>query len=167
MTTNSKHSFRCPVGAELKFQWPQILGVLSVTSVDQVQTLLKTNPMATVTEKLDGSNLCVSSENWVASRRRVILDNPTEEELKKYKFCGESLSSLSLVFPKLNVLAEEVRKHFPGLELEVLLYGEWIQKVCFNLWIIFHLLTSVSADFVWDAKKKFLASNTLFDHIRY
>jgi hypothetical protein len=69
----------------------------------------------------------------VASRRRVILDNPTEEELKKYKFCGESLSSLSLVFPKLNVLAEEVRKHFPGLELEVLLYGEWIQKVCFNL----------------------------------
>jgi hypothetical protein len=129
MATNSKSQFQCPVGAEFLLQWPQILGVLSVTSVEQVQTLLKSNPVTTVTEKLDGSNLCLSSENWVASRRRVILDRPSEEELKKTKFCGENLSSLSLVFPKLNALANEVKKHFPHLELEVLLYGEWIQKV--------------------------------------
>ena len=68
----------------------------------------------------------------MASRRRVILDRPAEEELKKTKFCGENLSSLSLVFPKLNALADEVKmKYFPGLELEVLLYGEWIQKVIY------------------------------------
>ena len=132
MATNSKQTFRCPVGAEFQLQWPQILGVLSVTSVDQVQTHLKSNPTTTVTEKLDGSNLCISSESWVASRRRVILDRPTEEELKKNKFCGENLSSLSQVFPKLNDLANEVKKkYFPGLELEILLYGEWIQKVIY------------------------------------
>ena len=126
---SEKASFRCPVGSEFKLQWPQIPNVLSITSVDQIMALLELNPLTTLTEKLDGSNLCLSSGDWIASRRRVILDSPTQEDLNKYKFCGEPLGTLGEVLPKVRVIAEEIQDYFPGLDLELLMYGEWMQKV--------------------------------------
>lgn len=116
------------VGSELQLQWPQTPGVLSVHSVNLIQDLLFKNPMMTVTEKLDGSNLCLSSAGWVASRRRIILENPNQAELDNTKFCGVALSSIGDVQIKLKNIAEEVKTHFDDKELEVLLYGEWIQK---------------------------------------
>ena len=124
-----KRNFRAKVGSEFQLQWPQIPGVLSVASTDLVRDLLVKNPTVTVTEKLDGSNLCLSSEDWVASRRRIILEGPSEAVLNKTKFCGVALSSLSDVLPKLKSLSEDVKVYFDDQDLEVLLYGEWIQKV--------------------------------------
>jgi hypothetical protein len=68
-----KSKFGAKAGSEFLLQWPQIPGVLSVATTSLVQELLVRNPTVTVTEKLDGSNLCLSSADWIASRRRVIL----------------------------------------------------------------------------------------------
>jgi hypothetical protein len=133
-----KNPFQCSVGSEFQLQWPQIQGVLSISSTEEILNLLEENPVTTVTEKLDGSNLCLSSAQWVASRRRVILDRPTEEELTKHKFCGVALTTLAQVLPKVSKLAEDMKKYFPNREFEVLLYGEWIQKVFITKIIIIH-----------------------------
>lgn len=127
-----KRNFCAKVGSEFRLQWPQIPGVLSVATTELIQDLLVRNPTVTVTEKLDGSNLSLSSEGWVASRRRIILENPTQAVLNKTKFCGVALSSLGEVLTKLKNLSEDVKVYFDGQDLEVLLYGEWIQKVTYN-----------------------------------
>ena len=44
-----------------------------------------------ITFKLDGSNMCVGSNGLVASRRKIILQNPSDEDLNKSKFCGMPL----------------------------------------------------------------------------
>ena len=125
--------FRSKVGSDFQLQWPQLSGVLSITSTDLVQDLLSKDPIVTVTEKLDGSNLCLSSGSWIASRRRVILDNPSQHDLDKYMFCGVSLSSIGQLMPKLKLIAQDLKSYFMDRDFEVMLYGEWIQKVekCF------------------------------------
>jgi len=117
------------VGSNFLFEWPKIFGVLSTTSVEKIHSLLMDNPIVTVTEKLDGSNLCLSSEGWIASRRRIILVDPTQTQLDAYKFNGVSLASLESLLPKVKQVAEKIRlvlKNFE--EIEILLFGEWIQK---------------------------------------
>ena len=44
--------------------------------------------MAVVSEKYDSSNLAVTSHGVVASRRKVLLCQPTVEELAGYRFQG-------------------------------------------------------------------------------
>ena len=50
--------------------------------------LINENPIALVSEKLDGSNLSISSNGIIASRRKILLVNPKIEELSKTKFAG-------------------------------------------------------------------------------
>ena len=81
-----------------------------------------------LSEKLDGSNIAVTSNRVVASRRHVLLKNPTASELSNFKFSGVALGKLVGVFDKLDRVKEIFEKLFPFLELEVIVYGELIQR---------------------------------------
>merc|ERR550519_1235399 len=81
-----------------------------------------------VAEKLDGSNLAVTSRKVIASRRNVLLSNPSEEELQKCKFSGVKLRAAADLFERLGQLEVSLQKYFPFLRIEAIVYGELIQR---------------------------------------
>jgi len=82
-----------------------------------------------VAEKLDGSNVAVTSAGVIASRRNILLARPTPGDLDKTKFSGVKLHSVADMFPKLKRLKRSLEEqYFPGLNVEVILYGELVQK---------------------------------------
>lgn len=82
-----------------------------------------------VSEKLDGSNVAVTSAGVIASRRNILLASPTPEELEKTKFSGVKLHSVAEMFPKLKRMKRSLEQQcFPSLSVEVILYGELVQK---------------------------------------
>lgn len=81
-----------------------------------------------VAEKLDGSNLAVTSYGVIASRRNVLLFKPTDKELDKCKFSGVKLHKAAAMVPKLGKLVQTFSAHCKASNLEVILYGELVQK---------------------------------------
>ena len=67
-----------------------------------------------MSEKYDGSNLAVTSCGVVASRRKVLLCQPTVEELAKYSFQGVGLAKVAGMFEKLKELEIQLRTLMPG-----------------------------------------------------
>merc|ERR1719234_356048 len=87
--------------------------------------------MVLVSEKYDGSNLAVSSKGVVASRRTILLVQPTLEDLTKFTFQKVSLSKLDGMSDKLSKLNKGVKSLLPDKCLtidEVLVYGELILR---------------------------------------
>ena len=93
--------------------------------------------------------MCVGSNGLVASRRKIILQNPSDEDLNKTKFCGVPLgqymssslkntSQLSkYIFSKIKEVAMAMDTDITTemlLELEensdLFVYGEWIHRDC-------------------------------------
>ena len=84
----SRHqSVQVQPGDDFKYQWPMINSVYIAKNL--MVELLAENPIALVSEKLDGSNLSVSSNGVVASRRKIILANAEVNQLNKTKFAGK------------------------------------------------------------------------------
>jgi len=113
-------------GAILKHQWPETESVYMATNVMIEQ--IKKNHLALVSEKLDGSNLSVSSSGVIASRRKIIAVNPTIKELEATKFAGESLISLD---PLLKTCHNLIKTHFQNIlkfDCDVSIFGEWLQS---------------------------------------
>ena len=81
-----------------------------------------------VAEKLDGSNVAVTSAGVIASRRNILLVNPTPRELDKTKFSGVKLHKVADMIPKMRKLAKSFEEYFPFLSVELILYGELVQK---------------------------------------
>lgn len=94
-----------------------------------IADLTRDDPIALVSEKLDGSNLSISSNGLVSSRRRVLLVDPTPEVLKKQVFSGESLGPIEQSLKAVKAIARNVFKGiFPYLDFSAVVYGEWLQK---------------------------------------
>ena len=115
-------------GDTLLNQWPEIPSVY--LAKETMINLLKANPIALISEKLDGSNLSVSSKGTVASRRKVIAVEPTAETLNKTKFAGQSLGSIQTVLENVKEIKQAIfQPWFPlGQNFEVIIYGEWLQE---------------------------------------
>jgi len=113
-------------GATLEHQWPEIESVYLATETMIEQ--LNENPIALISEKLDGSNLSVSSSGIISSRRKIIAVNPSSNELKTLKFAGEPLTSLEPLMKTSQLLAQN---YFPKIlsnnNFTVTIFGEWIQ----------------------------------------
>ena len=111
-------------GATLENQWPEIESVYisTQTMIEQLQA----NSVALVSEKLDGSNLSVSSEGKISTRRKIILTKPSSKKLKETKFAGESLATLEPVMTCVKNLAENWQQKI-GAKFELTIFGEWIQ----------------------------------------
>ena len=67
-----------------------------------------------MSEKYDGSNLAVTSHGVVASRRKVLLCQPTVEELSGYSFQGVGLAKVAGMFDKLKELKIQLKTMMPG-----------------------------------------------------
>ena len=87
----------------------------------------KKDPISLVSEKLDGSNLSVSSSGVISSRRKIILVNPSNDELKNTKFAGEPLTSLQKIMKTCQILAENFQKNL-RFNFDVTIFGEWLQS---------------------------------------
>jgi len=113
------------VGAIFTKQWPEIKHVFQS---QKLKTYLDEKVTGLVAEKFDGSNLAVTSNGVISSRRNILLKDPTAEQLEKFKFSGVSLSKLLGVFDKVASLRKHFQDLFPFLEVEAIVYGELIQK---------------------------------------
>ena len=96
-------------GQTLLHQWPEIPSVY--LAKEAMIEHLSQDHIALVSEKIDGSNLSVSSAGVVASRRKVILTNPSGADLEKTKFAGESLRSLKPILGNLKSMLKSVWKN--------------------------------------------------------
>ena len=111
-------------GSVFTRQWPEIRHVFQTPNLEH-HVLNKTQ--CYVSEKLDGSNVAVTSNKVIASRRNILLHQPTDKELEKTKFSGQKLHKVAEMFPKLT----KIQKTFSDVlshELEVILYGELVQR---------------------------------------
>ena len=115
-------------GCEFSRQWPKIQ---SIFQSPNLETYGSENPTVLVSEKYDGSNLAVSSKGLVASRRTILLVQPTLEDLTKFTFQKVSLAKLDGTFDKLSKLKKGVASLLPEERLtidEVLVFGELILR---------------------------------------
>jgi len=112
-------------GSVFTKQWPEIKHVFQS---DNLVLYLSKNIPGVVSEKLDGSNLAVTSSGLICSRRNILLKNPSKEQLDKFKFSGVNFSKLVGIFEKVTALKSHFQTIFPFLDFEVILYGELIQK---------------------------------------
>ena len=66
------------IGAAHPFSWPKINGFHTSSSAEEMVHHLKANKVWNVTEKLDGSNVCISTQGWISSKKQIISnrDNP-------------------------------------------------------------------------------------------
>jgi len=113
------------VGAVFTKQWPEIKHVFQS---QRLESYLSNNSVGYVSEKFDGSNLAVTSNGVISSRRNILLKDPSAEELNKFKFSGVTLSKLVGIFDKVLHIKSRFQEIFPFLEIELILYGELIQK---------------------------------------
>ena len=121
-----KGSDKIETGQTLLHQWPEIPSVY--LAKEAMIEHLSQNHIALVSEKLDGSNMSISSAGVVASRRKVILTNPTSADLEKTQFAGESLCSVKPILVNLKSMLKSVfNPMFPSQKLEIIVYGEWVQ----------------------------------------
>ena len=72
------------VGSPNALPWPSIDCV--VDSGVELQRLFESGATALVTEKLDGSNLCLHSNGVVASRRTVLANNSSLKDFKSLRY---------------------------------------------------------------------------------
>ena len=104
-------------------QWPEIKHIFQSSSFT---SLLGQRPF--VSEKLDGSNLALSSRGVISSRRTVLLNRPDSYTLLNYKFSGVKLNQVYSLLPNLEQLENRFSSMYPMLTVQCLVYGELIQQ---------------------------------------
>jgi len=115
-------------GQELKLQWPSTPNVLSIKTTDLIQSQLIRDPLVTVSEKLDGSNVCLSSQGWIASRRVIIVEDLFDEDLSKVKLNNSPLSKLNSFKTKIVDIHDKLKTTLKRSDFQTLVYGEWLQN---------------------------------------
>lgn len=111
-------------GSLLTWQWPETRHLFQY---DKLVATLESDATVFVSEKIDGSNISVSSDGVIASRRCVLLNNPSPEEMTLYKFSGVSLRHLTDSMEKTKGLNQEfVKPLFPTRKIETIAYGELV-----------------------------------------
>ena len=86
--------------------------------------MLQQNPISVVSEKLDGSNLSVSSNGVIASRRQILLVDPKPGDLNRTKFCGEPLTSLESVLDSAKNMQKQFFQKVSLSEKKLVKFGE-------------------------------------------
>lgn len=121
-------SFTVKKGAQSKLQWPQIQNIVSINSTEDIYEKLKLNQLCSVTEKLDGCNLSLSSSGWVSSRRQVLIEDIEQTDLSKFKFNGHCLTNLKETWLRIAEAKAEVEEKLvlPGFEL--IIFGEFMTQ---------------------------------------
>ena len=107
-----------------QYQWSKTVGFFTHNKDDVISKHVNNNDLWYISEKLDGSNMAVSSDGYIASRHRIIADCDTIK-----KFQGFSLEHILPLFEKVNDLQEHLKiAFFSKFNFKVILYGEFMQE---------------------------------------
>jgi hypothetical protein len=115
------------VGAKNPYLWPKINGFHTQGALDQALRHLKNDKIWYVTEKIDGSNVCLSTQGWIASRNNII----GMRGMETCKFQGVEIKKTDierLFYQMDNLKAKLKLVHLDNVEFELLLYGELILR---------------------------------------
>jgi hypothetical protein len=105
--------------------WPKINGFHTQGAMDEMLRYMREDKIWNVTEKLDGCNLSISTEGWIASRNCII----GERGMETLKFQGVSIEKdrLETLFENACRLKEHFKQNlFENADFELTLYGELI-----------------------------------------
>ena len=114
-----------------KFQWPRIPSLTSVQQAEILEQCMIKNCTVGISEKLDGCNICVSSNDWIASRRTILVKEASTKNLSTCFFQKQNLVTIKDILPKVKEIKENLLDHFIGnndydYSCQVMIYGEWI-----------------------------------------
>ena len=111
------------IGSPHPYAWPKTNGFHTRHSVEFIVKHLKENNIWNVTEKLDGCNLCFSSQGWISSRNKII----STRESPKTLFQGVHIQNMLNMFNKVDQLKDFLKTNvFKHEDFQVLLFGELI-----------------------------------------
>ena len=121
---------KTPEHSKLDYPYPKTEGVFSSNSVDELKNAIDENDFWTITEKLDGSNVCISSEGWIASRNQIIANFAQSKNWRMKKFNKQTLEHLAPLYDKIHqlstILNNECDFELNLEEDQILLYGEFM-----------------------------------------
>ena len=115
------------VGQPHPFLWPKISSFLTLQALNSITQHISENKQWNVSEKLDGCNVCVSSNGWLASRNKI-LGNIEDENLGEQIYQGAPLSQVKPLYEQVKKLQEHLASTFFKEEpdFQLLAYGELI-----------------------------------------
>ena len=163
-----RSSFGELVPEPFQYRWHDPPTFPSVKLTDSVGKSILQKEKWSVTEKIDGAAICVSSDSWIASKRRVVLryiSHPcialASEECRDGfpALSGASLSRPFHLCKKAVLLASKLNRDCPGLELDVrqhyedLFDGEKDQILLYGTLVLSG--TSTSPVDLYDYKRRF------------
>jgi len=111
---------------KLAYTWPKTKNFFHPDVFDDVIEAIVEDSYCFVSEKLDGSNMCVSSKGYIASRNCIIAREG--DKLEEKQFQKQSLKKIEPIFEKaraLNNLLSEKLNTEPE-NLETIVYGEFL-----------------------------------------
>jgi len=138
-------------GEELKPKWPATPNILSAKTAFKIKDVISSNPRVVVSEKLDGSNLCISSKGWVGTRNVILIQDLKTEDLGKIKFNRASLSSLKKIGPQVEKVHQTLTSELERSDFQTLIYGEWLQT-----------RTSRSQEDIFDYRRRHFKDNYFY-----
>ena len=106
-----------------EYKWPKTTGFFSNNQEEIIDRHLANNESWYVSEKLDGCNMSISTEGYIASRLRII---GKRDEVKKFQ--SHSLENVLSLFEAVDELYDHLKLCFfskHGLK-NVILYGEFM-----------------------------------------
>ena len=107
---------------DLIHQWPKTVGFFTHGEHEKLVSDVEKNDNYYVTEKLDGSNMSISTEGYIGSRTKIIA---TRDEVKTLN--GKSLAHPVSLFDAVDNLHDHLKtKYFPSHNFELIVYGEFM-----------------------------------------
>jgi len=108
---------------KFQYQWPKTVGFFTAKQHEKIIADFECNDNYYVTEKLDGSNLAISSKGYIASRTKVIA---TRSEPVP-KFNQHSLHNVVELFSAVDQLYNYLQTmYFIQHDFELLVFGEFL-----------------------------------------
>ncbi len=114
------------IGSEHPFPFPKVKGFLSENALDETIEQLSENKVWNLSEKLDGCNVCVSTNGWLASRNKII-DDCRNKSISRRIWNNAPLKHVPEVYRQALILKSVLARLFPQVAtLHVMLYGELV-----------------------------------------
>jgi hypothetical protein len=115
-------------GSTLQYQWPSIPNVVSIATTELIKNILIQNPEVDVSEKLDGTNICISSKGWVATRRKIIIEDFYCDDQVQIRLNNSSLNKLIDYREEIRMVKGKLQQLLLDYIIQqTLVYGEWVQ----------------------------------------
>ena len=113
------------INSPMPYPWPKTIGFFSSNQTELIKKHVEENEKWYVSEKLDGCNVSLSTNGWIASRNKIIAHRNSKPTM----YQGLPLTYVQSLFDPLDNLYDHLQTlFFPIGNFELVLYGEFIPK---------------------------------------